>query len=164
MRSLERHRAEQRGEREAVADNWSETGYVFTMPLGQPIDPKQSQPRLHRPAPQGPAPTHVRFRDLRHSIATLLLEQGVELVVIKEPLGHAHIGVTATVYAHVRLRLARDAIDLLGRTLGKPSGATTDPDATTHRFVQQPSADVAVNYCPQDAKEAPPKLLPVGPP
>ena len=35
----------------------------------------------------------------------LLLEQGVELVVIKELLGHAHIGVTATVYAHVRLRL-----------------------------------------------------------
>lgn len=59
----------------------------------------------------------IRFHDLRHSTATLLLEQGVELVVIKELLGHAHIGVTATVYAHVRLRLQRDAIDLLGRTL-----------------------------------------------
>ncbi|EGX55930.1 integrase [Streptomyces zinciresistens K42] len=59
----------------------------------------------------------IRFHDLRHSTATLLLEQGVELVVIKELLGHAHIGVTATVYAHVRLRLQRDAIDLLGTTL-----------------------------------------------
>lgn len=46
------------------------------------------------------------------------LEQGVELVVIKELLGHAHIGVTATVYAHVRLRLQRDAIDTPGTTLG----------------------------------------------
>ncbi|WP_331746108.1 hypothetical protein [Streptomyces virginiae] len=35
-------------------------------------------------------------------------------------LGHAHIGVTATVYAHVRLRLQHDAIDLLGRALGHP--------------------------------------------
>jgi hypothetical protein len=52
----------------------------------------------------------------------------VELVVIKELLGHAHIGVTATVYAHVRLRLQRGAIDLLGRTLGKPSEATTDSE------------------------------------
>ncbi|MFE9176300.1 tyrosine-type recombinase/integrase [Streptomyces sp. NPDC007126] len=49
----------------------------------------------------------IRFHDLRHSTATLLLEQGVELVVIKELLGHAHIGVTATVYAHVRLHLQR---------------------------------------------------------
>ncbi|MBP2363415.1 integrase [Streptomyces clavifer] len=60
----------------------------------------------------------IRFHDLRHSTATLLLEQGVELVVIKELLGHAHIGVTATVYAHVRLRLQRDAIDTLGTALG----------------------------------------------
>jgi hypothetical protein len=33
-------------------------------------------------------------------------------------LGHAHIGVTATVYAHVRLRLQRQAIDLLGSAFG----------------------------------------------
>ncbi|MBT2387979.1 hypothetical protein J7E87_00720, partial [Streptomyces sp. ISL-1] len=33
-------------------------------------------------------------------------------------LGHAHIGVTATVYAHVRLRLQRDAIDTLSTALG----------------------------------------------
>ncbi|MFL1897607.1 hypothetical protein ACJWDR_00630 [Streptomyces tauricus] len=45
-------------------------------------------------------------------------EQGFELVVIKELLGHAHIGVTATVYAHVRLQ--RDAINLLGRDLDHP--------------------------------------------
>ena len=45
----------------------------------------------------------------------------MELVVIKELLGHAHIGVTASVYAHVRLRLQRDAIDLLGNALRNPA-------------------------------------------
>ncbi|AUA11839.1 site-specific tyrosine recombinase XerC [Streptomyces malaysiensis subsp. malaysiensis] len=66
------------------------------------------------PAPPASSPRslqgclrRIRFHDLRHSTATLLLEQGVELVVIKELLGHAHIGVTAGVYAHVRLRLQR---------------------------------------------------------
>ncbi|MFF1380184.1 tyrosine-type recombinase/integrase [Streptomyces sp. NPDC058308] len=44
----------------------------------------------------------IHFHDLRHSTATLLLEQGVELVVTKELLGHTHIGVTAAVYTHVR--------------------------------------------------------------
>ncbi|CAL2068847.1 protein of unknown function [Streptomyces murinus] len=47
----------------------------------------------------------------------MLLEQGVDLVVIKELLGHAHIGVTAGVYAHVRLRLQRQAIDALSNAL-----------------------------------------------
>ncbi|QMU73674.1 tyrosine-type recombinase/integrase [Streptacidiphilus sp. P02-A3a] len=70
----------------------------------------------------------IRFHDLRHSAATLLLEQGVELVVIKELLGHAHIGVTATVYAHVRLRLQRDAIDLLSNALRNPAQPATRPD------------------------------------
>ncbi|NUS09893.1 MAG: tyrosine-type recombinase/integrase, partial [Streptomyces sp.] len=70
----------------------------------------------------------IRFHDLRHSTATLLLEQGVELVVIKELLGHAHIGVTATVYAHVRLRLQRDAIDLLSHALHGPAGAVNRLD------------------------------------
>ncbi len=46
----------------------------------------------------------------------------------KELVGHTHIGVTATGYAHVRLRLQRDAIDLLGRTLGRPSETAPDPD------------------------------------
>ncbi|WP_372482262.1 tyrosine-type recombinase/integrase [Streptomyces glomeratus] len=41
----------------------------------------------------------IRFHDLRHSTATLLLEEGIELVVNKKLLGHDHIGVTATVYA-----------------------------------------------------------------
>lgn len=52
----------------------------------------------------------------------------MELIVIKELLGHAHIGVTATVYAHVRLRLQRDAIDLLGHALRNPAEITGKPD------------------------------------
>ncbi|MFH0518161.1 integrase [Streptomyces sp. M41] len=49
------------------------------------------------------------------------------LAVIKELLGHAHIGVTAGVYAHVRLRLQRDAIDALGNALGPGDDAPDDP-------------------------------------
>ncbi|WP_344120716.1 hypothetical protein [Streptomyces blastmyceticus] len=40
----------------------------------------------------------------------------------------AHIGVTATVYAHVRPRLQRDAIDLLGHALRNPAEITGEPD------------------------------------
>lgn len=75
----------------------------------------------------------VRFHDLRHSTATLLLEQGIDLVVIKELLGHSHIGVTADVYAHVRLRLQRQAIDALNAALGGHTHPDNPPPTTTAR-------------------------------
>ncbi|WP_323184962.1 tyrosine-type recombinase/integrase [Kitasatospora purpeofusca] len=70
---------------------------------------------------------HFRFHHLRHTAATLLLEQGVELVVIKELLGHAHIGVTATI--HVRLCLQRQTIDTLSDALRTPENPDDPPSA-----------------------------------
>jgi integrase len=73
----------------------------------------------------------VRFHDLCHTCATLLLEQGVQLVTIKELLGHANIGITAQVYAHVRLRLHHDAINQLGNVLRDGNDPEDPPMAAT---------------------------------
>jgi integrase len=70
---------------------------------------------------------HIRFHDLRHTCATLLLEQGVDLVTIKDLLGHAQIHTTADVYAHVRLRLQRKAIEAIGDALQSTSDS---PEST----------------------------------
>ncbi|MEU6550178.1 site-specific integrase [Streptomyces sp. NPDC046915] len=125
--SLRGHRELQAGEKEQTGSAWQGSGYVFTRPDGHPIEPATLNRHFNtllRDARLRP----IRFHDLRHSTATLLLEQGVELVVIKELLGHAHIGVTATVYAHVRLRLQRQAIDLLGHSLSNLEETTTEPN------------------------------------
>ncbi|WP_419249151.1 hypothetical protein [Streptomyces luteogriseus] len=85
----------------------------------------------------------------------------MELVVIKELLGHAHIGVTATVYAHVRLRLQRHAIGLLGHALRTPADTGIRPTAATnHPSPEPPSADVAVNYCRHPTQT--PRQMPSG--
>ncbi|RMB81842.1 site-specific integrase [Streptomyces shenzhenensis] len=127
LRSLEQHRDRQLQEREAAGTGWRDSGYVFTRPDGAPIE-GSTLTRHFNTLLRRAGLRHIRFHDLRHSTATLLLEQGVELVVIKELLGHAHIGVTATVYAHVRLRLQRDAIDLLGHALRTPAETPGKPD------------------------------------
>ncbi len=124
---LKEHREGQEGERESAAEGRKDSGLVFTTQTGGPIDPANLN-RNFRALLDRAGLRRIRFHDLRHSTATLLLEQGVELVVIKELLGHAHIGVTATVYAHVRLRLQRDAIDLLGRALQRSDDATRQRD------------------------------------
>jgi S-DNA-T family DNA segregation ATPase FtsK/SpoIIIE len=118
VQSLKLHQQQQR-EREAAGPAWQHNGHVFTTAQGGAIDPTNLT-RAFTTLLRKAGLRRIRFHDLRHSTATLLLEQGVELVVIKELLGHAHIGVTTTVYAHVRLRLQRDAIDTLGTALGSP--------------------------------------------
>ncbi len=97
-------------------------------PGARPLDPTNLTRRFRRLLHRAGLRT-IHFHGLRHSTATLLLEQGVDLVVIKELLGHAHIGVTATVYAHVRLRLQRQAIDTLGDALAPRGDAPDNPPA-----------------------------------
>ncbi|MEV5762552.1 site-specific integrase [Streptomyces tendae] len=122
--SLKIHQERQQEERQAAGKGWTDSDLVFTTPQGKPLDPTNLTRRFRRLLHSSGLRT-IRFHDLRHSTATLLLEQGVDLVVIKELLGHAHIGVTAGVYAHVRLRLQRQAIDTLGNALG-PTGTPDD--------------------------------------
>ncbi|MFD8723884.1 tyrosine-type recombinase/integrase [Streptomyces sp. NPDC059629] len=127
LHSLKGHKERQHKERETAGSAWrSDSGLVFTTSTGRPLDPANVTRRF-RGFLDRAGLRRIRFHDLRHSTATLLLEQGVDLVVIKELLGHAHIGVTAGVYAHVRLRLQRDAIDALGHALGGQDDAPDDP-------------------------------------
>jgi integrase len=44
---------------------------------------------------------HIRFHDLRHSAATILLSMGVPMKVVQELLGHSDYYITANVYSHV---------------------------------------------------------------
>lgn len=108
--------------------DWSDNGLMFTTPTGSPLEPANLTRSFSRLLNRAGL-RRIRFHDLRHSTATLLLEQGVDLVVIKALLGHAHIGVTAGVYAHVRLRLQRQAIDTLGNAVRSTDGDHDDPPA-----------------------------------
>jgi integrase len=63
----------------------------------------------------------MRFHDLRHAYATLMLSAGVPLRVISESLGHTSIATTAGVYAHVLPDLQRDAAERLQAVIGGDS-------------------------------------------
>jgi integrase len=57
---------------------------------------------------------HVHFHDLRHSCATILLQLGAGLHVVREILGHSSIKTTER-YAHVMVKPQRQALEKLGR-------------------------------------------------
>ena len=52
----------------------------------------------------------VRFHDLRHTHATLMMEAGIDRDVVKERLGHSSIAITSDIYAHVSSSLQRSGV------------------------------------------------------
>lgn len=128
LHSLKKYKGRHEKERETAGSAWQDSILVFTTPMVRPFDPANLTRRF-RSFLDRAGLRRIRFHDLRHSTATLLLEQGVDLVVIKELLGHAHIGVTAGVYAHVRLRLQRQAVDTLNDALSPTDNDPGDPPA-----------------------------------
>lgn len=67
---------------------------------------------------QGAGVPRIRFHDLRHTAATLLLEQGEHPKVVQEMLGHSQIGLTLDTYSHVTPGMHRKAADTFDRLLG----------------------------------------------
>lgn len=65
----------------------------------------------------------IRFHDLRHTAATLLLEQGVPLKTVQALLGHSTIAVTADTYAHVTPAMERQAVAAMDTILAEATSA-----------------------------------------
>ncbi len=59
----------------------------------------------------------IRFHDLRHSAATLLLSLGVHPKVVQELLGHTQISMTMDIYSHVLPSMQQDAVSKLNDLL-----------------------------------------------
>jgi site-specific recombinase XerD len=80
----------------------------------------------------------ARLHDARHTAATLLLEQGVDISVVQEILGHSTLAVTKR-YAHVTSRLAKEAAERMGRALwdlpDEDDDGPTDAENDGHRTI-----------------------------
>jgi integrase len=59
----------------------------------------------------------IRFHDLRHSAATLLLSMGIHPKVVQELLGHSQISMTMDIYSHVLPTILKDAMEQLNKNL-----------------------------------------------
>ena len=122
---LGRQRESQAGRRDTV-EAWQDEGLVIDRGDGAAINPDTLSTGWARYLRIHGLP-HVRFHDLRHAHATLLLLQGVHPKIVSERLGHASIGITLDTYSHVLPSLqsqAADAFDALfpGSHVGRGGG------------------------------------------
>ena len=90
-----------------------DSGFVFTKPDGDPLHPDHFSQAFERLIAKIDLP-RIRFHDLRHTHATLLLKAGVPIKVVSERLGHASVAFTMQVYQHVLPGMPADAAATFG--------------------------------------------------
>ena len=93
-------RAKHLEHRQTIGMGSQETEYVFSRPDGSPMDPDAVTHAFARIIKQADLPK-LRFHDLRHTHATLMMKQGVNPKVVSERLGHASVVITLDTYSHV---------------------------------------------------------------
>jgi len=112
IKALRAHKVRQLEERLAAGSEWQEQGLVFPNTLGKPLEPHDLHDDFKRLLVKAELPD-MRFHDLRHSAASLMLAQGIPLRSIQDILGHSSISLTANLYAHVGEQLRREAADAM---------------------------------------------------
>ncbi|TMC16771.1 MAG: site-specific integrase [Chloroflexi bacterium] len=120
LEALQKHRVQQL-ERRLKTPEWEDKGLVFPNDTGGYlwVDPLRRQ--LKKLLQEAGLPV-IRFHDLRHSAATILLAMGVNAKVIQERLGHSHISITLGVYGHVTESMQLEAITKLDDQFKRSKG------------------------------------------
>src|SRR5215813_13169524 len=90
---------------------------AFANEIGKPVEAGNLLRRSFWPLLDKAGLPHIRFHDLRHTAATLLLQQGVHPKVVSELLGHSSIGMTLDIYSHVIPDLQHQAIAAMDAVL-----------------------------------------------
>jgi integrase len=101
VEALRSHLERQLRDMEILGDRYQDQGLIFTTDTGGPINPSNLRQRSFAPLLKRAGLPHMRFHDLRHTCATLLLSRGVHPKFVQELLGHATIAITLDTYSHV---------------------------------------------------------------
>ncbi len=94
-----------------------ESPWVFPSPTGGPMSPHGVLHMLHRVLGRAGLP-HIRFHDLRHTFATLALQNGVDIKTVSGMLGHYSAGFTLDTYTHTTTPTQREAANTMANVLG----------------------------------------------
>jgi integrase len=99
--ALEAQLARQLREMGLLGDRYEDRGLLFTRSTSGPINPSNLRQKSFARLLEKASLPHIRFHDLRHTCATLLLVQGTHPKYVQELLGHATVAITLDTYSHV---------------------------------------------------------------
>ena len=101
LEALRSHLERQLGEVDRAGGLWRENGLIFASEVGKPLDRRCVTTYRFKPLLKRARLPQIRFHDLRHTCATVLLSKNVNPKVVSEMLGHSSIAITLDTYSHV---------------------------------------------------------------
>jgi len=123
LAALKTHRTRQREKQLIAGPLWRDLDLVLTTPDGGPINPNNVLRNFYLLITKAKVP-RIRFHDMRHTHATLLLAGGQPVKVVSERLGHAKTSITMDTYAHVLPDMQDAAVDAVSAMFFMPAEVT----------------------------------------
>jgi len=119
--TLKAHKVRQLEERLLAGARWVPGDLVFSLRDGRMVRPEQARHAFSDVLRAANVP-QVKFHTLRHTAATLLLQDGTPLFDVSRILGHAEIGITANTYGHLVEDMTAGAAARMDRLLARAKG------------------------------------------
>lgn len=110
--ALIEHKERQDEARKRAGSKWIENNLVFCNRTGGYVQPGYVRLRFHELLVKVGLPD-IRFHDLRHRAATILLTMGIHPKVVQELLGHSSIAITMNVYSHLLPSMQENAMGMV---------------------------------------------------
>lgn len=126
-------------EREALGDEYPDHPYVMVGPEGRPLHPDTITARFNRLVDQAGVP-RIRLHDVRHTYATLALNEGLGGKILSDRIGHAHPGITHVIYTHRSNGQDRPIAEHMG-SLIRSALLAKNPALATDLATDSPSDD-----------------------
>lgn len=99
-----------------AGEMWKDLDLVFCTPVGTPLEPSNVLKVLKSCLREAGLP-QIRFHDLRHTAATLMLLEGINPKIVQERLGHSDISLTLNTYSHVLPSMQEEAAEKMDELL-----------------------------------------------
>jgi integrase len=95
-----------------LMEEWQEHDLVFPAKTGKPLNQSYLTRRFKKLLKESNLP-EIRFHDLRHTAASLMLNNGVPVLVVSKRLGHAKPSITLDVYGHLISNMQEQAAEVM---------------------------------------------------
>ena len=118
MEALEQHRLRQLEVKLKAGPAWQDHDYVFCTSIGTHLNPTRDILDVLKSLLEKAGLPDIRFHDLRHSSATMLLGMKVHPKIVQEILGHSQIAFTLDIYSHILPTMQEEAMNKINEVLG----------------------------------------------
>ena len=132
LQVLRQHRNSEPGRISTAGNRWKDNDLIFPSTFGTPINPSNMRLDFNQVLVKAGLPK-IRFHDLRHTAASLMLNHGVPAIVVSKILGHSKPSITLDIYGHLYVEMKDEAAKLMDQ-LVSPIRVAIPSEKQNHSF------------------------------